>query len=224
MSLIEEYKQDLYSIKNNVDSNFTLSLLHVNNALDQSYISRISNQIYPTESYNNGALTKSLNNLNELFSGSTAIGKDSKAGIDDIKKETNNINSLLDGCKNLFLGSNSNKNNTIDALTIKNLLDSSLRYYESGLNMDSNGNIVSIKNNAYYQNALGLANRSAQLLNQMDTSQFQNNATKMNLFKELQKDFITYENYIKDKENHNIIMVLLHVNIHPNLIKLFNLK
>jgi len=93
-----------------------------------------------------------------------------------------------------------------------------------GINSDSSGNVISIKNNVYYQNALGLANRSDQLLHQMDESQFQNNATKMNLFKELQKDLDTFNNFIKNTENYNKIMVLIHMNIHPDLQKLFNLK
>jgi hypothetical protein len=122
---------------------------------------------------------------------------------------------LLDGCIELFFGSDLNKNNTVDALVIKNLLDSSLRYYETGVNMDSKGNVVFIKNNAYYQNAIGLADRSTRLLSQMDMGQFQNNATKANIFKDLQKDFNSYENYIKNKENHNVIVVLLHMNVPP---------
>ena len=58
----------------------------------------------------------------------------------------------------------------------------------------------------------------------MDINQFQNDATKANLFKDLQKNVNVFENYIKNTENYNKIMVLLHMNIHPGLIKLFNLK
>ncbi len=72
--------------------------------------------------------------------------------------------------------------------------------------------------------ALGFANRSNQLLNQMDKSQFQNNTTKMIIFKESQADFITFEEHIEGKENYNDFMVLLHMGIHPNFTKLFDLK
>ena len=229
LAIIEEYKQDLYSIKNTADSDMALARLHVGNILDQSYVSRIANQIYPTESLDNGDLTKSLSDLNELFSGNDAKGENSSnivnsGGNDAIKTEANKINSLLDECKNMFLSDRSNKNNTVDALVIKNLLDSSLGFYETGVNTDSKGNVVSIKNSVYYQNALGLANRSNQILNQMDSSQFQNNATKANLFKDVHKDFLSFESLIENKENPNAIVVLLHTSIHPNLIKLFTLK
>lgn len=76
----------------------------------------------------------------------------------------------------------------------------------------------------YYQKALVLANKLNQLLNQLDKSQFQNNTTKMSIFKELQEDFITFEKHITGKENYDDFMVLLHMYIHPNLIKLFDLK
>ena len=71
--------------------------------------------------------------------------------------------------------------------------------------------------------ALGFANRSNQLLNQMDKSQFQNDGTKMIIFKELQADFITFEEHMEGKEKHNDLMVLLHRDTHPNLIELFDL-
>lgn len=222
LGIIEEYKGELNLIKSNVDSNFTLSKLHVYNVLDQGYISRIANQIYPSESRDNGDLTKSFQDLNGLFFGITGTDKNSTS-VDEIKAETDNIDSLLDNCKRLFIDAHLN-NNTFNALTIKNLLDSSLRFYEYGINKDSNGNVVSVKNYAYYQTALGVANRSNQLLNQMDISQFQNDGTKANLFKYLHKNVNVFENHIKNTENYNKIMVLLHMNIHPNLIKLFNLK
>ena len=130
----------------------------------------------------------------------------------------------MDNCKKLFIDAHLNNNNTFNALTIKNLLDSSLRFYEYGIKKDSNGNVVSVKNYVYYQTALEIANRSSHLLNQMDINQFQNDATKANLFKDLQKNVNVFENYIKNTENYNKIMVLLHMNIHPSLIKLFNLK
>jgi hypothetical protein len=225
LGIIEEYKQELDFIKNNIDSNFTSSKLHVSNVLDQSYVSRIANQFYPTESRTNGVLTKSLNNLNGLFSGNTERDNNSISSTDAIKTETNNINSLLDNCKKIFVVDQlTNNNNTINALIIKNLLDSSLKFYGLGINTDTSGNVVSIKNNVYYQNALGLANRSDQLLNQIDKNQFQNNVTKMNLFNGLQKDLIAFDNFINKTENYNKIMILTHVNIHPNLQKLFNLK
>jgi hypothetical protein len=228
LAIIEEYKQELYSIKNDVGSNMALARLHMSNILDQSYVSRIANQIYPTASLDNGDLTKSLNQLNELFFGNAAKGENSSnARINDgdsIKTEANKIDSLLDECKNIFLADRLTKNNTVDALVIKNLLDSSLRFYEAGVNTDSKGDVVSIKNGVYYQNALVLANRSNQILNQMDLSQFQNNATKANLFKDVHKDSFSFENLIKNKENPNAIVVLLHMNIHPNLMKLFTLK
>ena len=223
LGTMEEYKAELNLIKSNADSNFTLSKLHVDNVLNQGYISRIANQLYPEESRDNGDLTKSFNSLNKLVSGSTDKSKDS-VPVDEIKAETDNIDSLLDNCKKLFIDNQINNNNTVDALTIKNLLDSSLRFYELGINKDSNGNIVSVKNHVYYQNAFGVANKSNQLWNKMDVNQFQNDATKVNLFREMQKSLYIYENYIKNTENYNKIMVLLHMNIHPNLMKLFNLK
>ena len=223
LGTMEEYKAELNLIKSNADSNFTLSKLHVDNVLNQGYISRIANQLYPEESRDNGDLTKSFNSLNKLVSGSNDKSKDS-VSVDEIKAETDNIDSLLDNCKKLFIDNQIDNNNTVDALTIKNLLDSSLRFYELGINKDSNGNVVSVKNYVYYQNAIGVANKSNQLWNQMDVNQFQNDATKVNLFRELQKSLDIYENYIKNTENYNKIMVLLHMNIHPSLIKLFNLK
>jgi hypothetical protein len=225
LGTMEEYKAELNLIKSNVDSNFTLSKLHVDNVQDQGYISRIANQLYPEESRNNGDLTKSFNDLNKLVSGSTDGSKNNSASAGmEIKAETDNIDSLLDNCKKLFIDNDINNNNTVNALTIKNLIDSSLRFYEGGINKDSNGNVGSVKDYVYYQNALGIANKSNQLLNQMDASQFQNDPTKANLFRELQKSLNSYENYIKNTENYNKIMVLLHTDIHPNLIKLFNLK
>ncbi|MBA3749815.1 MAG: hypothetical protein H0X03_02780 [Nitrosopumilus sp.] len=225
LGIIEEYKQELSLIKNNVDSNFTLSKLHVYNILDQSYVSRIANQFYPTESRTNGVLTKSFNNLNELFLSNTETGNNSKSSTDAIKTETNNINPLLDKCKKIFLVDQlTNNNSTFNALIIKSLLDSSLKFYESGINSDSSGNVISIGNNVYYQNALGLANRSDQLLHQMDESQFQNNATKMNLFKELQMNLDTFNNFIKNTENYNKIIVLIHMNIHPDLSKIIQFE
>jgi hypothetical protein len=225
LGVMEEYKAELNLIKSNAVSNFTLSKLHVDNILDQGYISRIANQLYPEESRDNGDLTKSFNTLNKLVSGSTDRSKNNSASAsNEIKAETDNIDSLLDNCKKLFIDNQIDNNNTVDALTIKSLLDSSLRFYESGMNIDSSGNAESVKNYVYYQNALGIANKSNQLLNQMDVNQFQNDATKANLFRDLQKSLNSYENYIKNTENYNKIMVLLHMNIHPNLIKLFNLK
>ena len=223
LGIIEEYRGELNLIKSNVDSNFTLSKLHVHNVLDQGYISRIANQIYPSESRDNGDLTKSFQDLNVLFFGITGADKNS-ASVDKIKAETDNIDSILDNCKKLFIDAHLNSNNTFNALTIKNLLDSSLRFYEYGINKDSNGNVVSVNNYVYYQTALEIANRSSHLLNQMDINQFQNDGTKANLFKDLQKNVNVFENYIKNTENYNKIMVLLHMNIHPSLIKLFNLK
>ena len=223
LGIIEEYRGELNLIKSSVDSNFTLSKLHVHNVLDQGYISRIANQIYPSESRDNGDLTKSFQDLNVLFFGITGADKNS-APVDKIKAEADNIDSILDNCKKLFIEAHLNNNNTFNALTIKNLLDSSLRFYEYGINKDSNGNVGSVKDYVYYQNALGIANKSNQLLNQMDASQFQNDPTKVNLFRELQKSLNSYENYIKNTENYNKIMILLHMDIHPNLIKLFNLK
>lgn len=224
VTMMEEYGVELNSIKYNIDTNFTLSRLQVNNILDQSYVSRIANQIYSKESPDNGDLTKSLNNLNGLFSRITVADNIDTNDIGAIKTETNNINSLLDNCKKLFVDSDLTNNNNFNALIVNNILDSVLRYYESGTNTDSKGNVVYVKNSVYYQNALGFANRSNQLLNQMDRNQFQNNVTNMNIFKELQADLSSFENNIKNKDNFNNIMVLLHMNIHPNLIKLFNLK
>jgi hypothetical protein len=225
LGTMEEYKAELNLIKSNAVSNFTLSKLHVGNVLDQGYISRIANQLYPEESRDNGDLTKSFNTLNKLVSGSNDGSKNNSASdVNEIKAETENIDSLLDNCKKLFIDNQMDNNNTVAALTIKNLLDSSLRFYESGINIGSNGNAESFKNYVYYQNALGIANKSNQLLNQMDVNQFQNDATKVNLFRDLQKSLASYENYIHNTENYNKIMVLLHMNIHPNLIKLFNLK
>ena len=44
LGTMEEYKAELNLIKSNVDSNFTLSKLHVDNVINQGYISRIANQ------------------------------------------------------------------------------------------------------------------------------------------------------------------------------------
>jgi hypothetical protein len=224
LAVMEEYKAELNLIKSNVDSNSTLARLHVDNVLDQGYISRIANQLYPEESRDNGDLTKSFNNLNKLVSGSIDKSRNNPAYVDEIKAETDNIDSLLDKCKTLFIDNDINNNDTFKALTITNLLDSSLRFYESGVNKDLNGNVPSVKNYVYYQNAVGIANKTNQLLNQMDVNQFQNDAAKVNLFREVQKSLSIYENYLKNTENYNKIMVLLHTNIHPSLIKLFNLK
>jgi hypothetical protein len=225
LGVMEEYKAELNLIKSNVDSNLTLSKLHVDNVLDQGYISRIANQLYPEESRDNGDLTKSFNNLNKLVSGSIDKSRNNSASaVNEIKAETDNIDDLLDKCKTLFIDNDINNNDTFKALTISKLLDSSLGFYESGIDKDSSGNVPSVKNHVYYQNALGIANKSNQLLNQMDVNQFQNDDAKVNLYRELQKGLNTYENYIKNTENYNKIMVLLHMNIHPTLIKLFNLK
>jgi hypothetical protein len=224
LSFMEEYKEELNLIKNNLDSNFTLSQLHANNVIDQGYISRIANQIYSTESPKGGALTNSFNNLERDLSNMHT--NNNSLTINAVRTQTGTINSILDNCKKLFVDSLVNDNNTINALTINNLLDSSLRYYESGTNRDSNGNVISIKNPVYYQNAVGFANRSIQLLNQMDTNQFQQNgaAANVSLFKNLQNYFVIFENYIDHTENYNKIMVLLHIQIKANLQKLFNLK
>lgn len=58
----------------------------------------------------------------------------------------------------------------------------------------------------------------------MDKSQFQNNPTKVNTFKQLQADSITFEKHIEGKEKYNDFMVLLRMDTHSNLIKLFDLK
>ncbi len=222
LGIMEEYKEELNLIKNNLDSNFILSQLHANNVIDQGYIPRIANQIYSTESRKGGDLTNSFNNLEgDLSSMHT---NNNSLTINSIRTQTGAINSILDNCKKLFVDSHVNDNNTISALTINNLLDSSLRYYESGTNRDSNGNVISIKNPVYYQNAVGFANRSIQLLNQTDTSQFQHNGANVSLFKNLQNYFVIFENYIDNTENYNKIMVLLHIKIKANLQKLFNLK
>ncbi|HEY0579949.1 MAG TPA: hypothetical protein VGC75_04515, partial [Candidatus Nitrosocosmicus sp.] len=44
LGIMEEYKGELNLIRNNLDSNFTLSQLHANNVIDQGYIPRIANQ------------------------------------------------------------------------------------------------------------------------------------------------------------------------------------
>ena len=224
LSIMEEYKEELNLIRNNLDSNFTLSHLHANNVIDQGYIPRIANQIYSTESPKGGDLTNSFNNLEGDLS--NMYTNNNSLAINAIRTQTGAINSIVDNCKKLFVDSHVNDNNTINALTINNLLDSSLRYYESGTNRDSNGNVISIKNPIYYQNAVGFANRSVQLLNQMDTNQFQQNgaAADMSLFKNLQNYFVIFENYIDHTQNYNKIMVLLHIQIKANLQKLFNLK
>jgi hypothetical protein len=223
LSIMEEYKEELNLIRNNLDSNFTLSHLHANNVIDQGCIPRIANQIYSTESPKGGDLTNSFNNLEGELS--NMYTNNNSLTINAIRTQTGAINSILDNCKKLFVDSHVNDNSTINALTINNLLDSSLRYYESGTNRDSNGNVISIKNPVYYQNAVGFANRSIQLLNQIDTSQFQQNgAANVSLFKNLQNNFVIFENYIDHTENFNKIMVLLHIQIKANLQKLFNLK
>jgi hypothetical protein len=224
LGIMEEYKGELNLIRNNLDSNFTLSHLHANNVIDQGYISRIANQIYSTESHKGGELTNSFNNLEGEIS--TMYTHNNSLTINAIRTQTGAINSMLDNCKKLFVDSHVNDNSTINALTINNLLDSSLRYYDSGTSRDSNGNVISIKNPVYYQNAVGFANRSIQLLNQIDTSQFQQNAAaaKVSLFKNLQNNFVIFKNYIDHTENYNKIMVLLHIQIKANLQKLFNLK
>ncbi|MEJ7642332.1 MAG: hypothetical protein WKF36_09095 [Candidatus Nitrosocosmicus sp.] len=182
VGMMEEYGVQLNSIKNNIDANSTLSRLQVDNILNQSYASRIANQIYTTESIGNGDLTKSLNDLKGLFSSTAETDNEHYKEANAIKTETNNINSLLDSCKKLFIDSDLTNNNAFNALVAENLLDSALRYYESGMKEDPNGKGVSAKNSVYYQNALGFANRSNQLLNQMAKSQFQNNATIMSIF------------------------------------------
>ena len=49
-------------------------------------------------------------------------------------------------------------------------------------------------------------------------------AANVSLFKNLQNNFVIFENYIDNTENYNKIMVLLHIQIKANLQKLFNLK
>jgi hypothetical protein len=225
LGVMEEYKEEIHLIKNNINSNLTLSKLHADNIVDQAYITRMANLFYPEEYHATGALTKSFTKMNGLLNSSNDGARlNSTMFAKAVGNEISNMDSLLDDCKNLFLADHLVRNNTIIALTINHLLDSSLRYYETGLKMDTNGNVLSIKNIVDYQNSQGLANSSNGLLNQIDMSQFQNNQSKSLSFMVLKDNLANYGKLIDNKENYNKIMVLLHVDIKSNLQKLFNLK
>ena len=156
VGVMEEYGVKLNSIKNNIDTNSTLPRLRLDNILNQSYASRIANHIYNTESIGSGDLTKSLNNSKGLFSSIADTDNEHHKEDDVIKTETNNINSLLDGCKKLFVDSDITNNNAFNALVAENLLDSALRYHQSGIKVDSNGKVVSAINSVSYQNGSGV--------------------------------------------------------------------
>lgn len=222
LGTMEEYKQELNSINKNIDSNITLSHLYLKDISDQAYITRIANYFYPNESKSNGGdLTNSFNRLNSLFS----LNMMNKSIIKDVKDETSKSALLLDECKQYFFDKDLTKNNTISALTINNLVDSVLRSYELGTIKDANQNVLSIKDKVDYQNAIDLTNKSKYLLiNGVDKSQFSNDPTKMDLFKNLKDNFDTLESYIKNNENYNKVMILVHMDIKSNLQKLFNLK
>ena len=54
--------------------------------------------------------------------------------------------------------------------------------------------------------------------------QFEKNKTDLTIYKNLQNDLKAYTFKIKNKENYNNVMILLHIGIKANLQKLFNLK
>lgn len=222
LSIIEEYKEKLNLVNYDLNSkNLTLANMNLKDMYEQAYIQRIANYFYPNEIKNNGDLSNLYNKLVMLLS-NTSLTNDV---VNEAKSQASNSINLLDECKKFFIDRDLTKNNTITALTVNNILDSSFRYYDSAMLWDSNRNILSIKKPIDFQNSIALGNLSKTIITQdIDKTQFSNNPDKLSLYNNLIKYLDTYVSFIKNKENYNKVMIVLHIDIKATMQKLFNLK
>lgn len=222
LSIIEEYKQKLNLVNHDLNSkNLTMANLNLKDIYDQAYIQRIANYFYPNEAKSNGDLTKSYNEMVTMLSNKSLTNNE----IIQAKSRANSSMNLLDECKKYFIDRDLTKNNTITSLTVNNILDSSFRYYDLATSKDSNGNVLSIKNPVDYQNSIALGNLSKKIMDQdIDKAKFSGNSNQMSLYNNLLKYLDTYVSFVKNKENYNKVMIVLHIDIKATMQKLFNLK
>lgn len=165
-------------------------------------------------------------------------------------EDSNSLNQVVLFLTNIFTGQENSNNTSIHPMRFVEVVDSILRNYGDAYdvkfdmtdmsymaNMDNSESISmtnksadnyqnkidSIENAASYQNAMGLSEQLLEIFDDKLVPIMSTNGTS-SLSTNLKEGILQLSSSIKNKASPEDIMMIVHTQIHPNLIKAFNLQ
>ena len=233
---IQEFKAETNLIANNISNN-TLAQWHVSKS--QGYIG--SNEI-GTLSQNNSTLSNNLSTaIDDLYS----LTGQPNADPTTASQKASALSQILDQVESQEISTSDQNNATIQSLAMIGVLNEALKDYGdaigstvdltnmSNMNMgSSSGNMqgmsgmqgmssTTIVNTAAYQSAQALTDTAQVMFNNLKSISPSSASTYLD---KTGNALTSLKQAIDSKESGNDVMMIVHMQIHPNLISAFNIQ